>query len=112
MAQVTTLSSAGLSTPIILNPVAKSTTLMLTVSSCAVATVQLEGTLDDPSTTPAPTVTWAVISSGVAMASSTTLYAVGVVYTILTPLGGVRIQSSVNAAPAVFTLKALQSVSA
>lgn len=109
-AQQTTLSSVGTSNPIILNPVAKATTLILTVSSCAVGTIQIDATLDDPSTTPPPTLTWAVISSGAAMTSSNTVWPNGLIYTILSPIGGVRINSSVIAN--VATLKALQSVTA
>jgi hypothetical protein len=109
MALTVTLSSVGTAT-MYLNPVAKATTVQLTASSSQVATVQLDMTLDDPSTTPAPTIAWSLLSSAAAIVSSNSLPGVGLVYTILSPIGGVRINSSTNASPVVFTLKALQSV--
>ncbi len=110
MAQVVTLSSAGTAT-MILNPNAKSTTVMVTqASGSSQATFQIEMTLDDPSTYPAPTLTWGLLSSGTAIASSLT--ASGLIYTVLSPIGGVRLNSSALAGGAVFTLKALQSVTA
>jgi hypothetical protein len=110
MAQVTTLSSVGVSAAITLNPVAKATTLILTLSSSAAGGVDIQGSLDDPSTTPAPTLTWAVISSAAGMSQATVFDAGGAVYSIVTPLGGVRIHSTV--ASGTYTLKALQSVTA
>jgi len=110
MAQVTTLSSVGVSTAITLNPVAKATTLLLTLSSSAASVVDIQASLDDPSTTPAPTVTWAIISSAAAMSGATVFDAGGAVYTVVTPIGGVRIHST--AAAGTYTLKALQSVTA
>jgi len=108
-AQATTLSSAGVSTAIILNPVCKSTTVQLTVASAATATgVQIQFTLDDPTTTPAPTVSWANLSSAIA---SSVADGVGVIYTVLSPLGGLRISSSTTVSGAI-TLKSLQSVTA
>src|SRR5512143_108410 len=112
MAQSVTLSSAGFSAGLTLNPVSKATTLQLTVSSSAVATFDLWLTLDDPTTTPAPTMAWSLLSSAAAITSSNNLFGIGYVLTVLAPIGGVRIGSSTNAAPTVFTLKALQSVTA
>ena len=109
MAQVTTLSSVGTSTPIILNPTAKTTTVMLTVTATSSANLYIQGTLDDPSTTPAPTITWAAISSNIS--SSAAEGAVGVMYTIVSPLGGVRLNSTA-VTTTTLTLKALQSVTA
>lgn len=111
MAQSVTLSSAG-SAVLALNPVAKSTTLVLTVSSCAVATIQIDASVDDPSIPGGPASTWALLSSGAAMVSSNGLFITPLIYTVLTPIGQVRLVSTTNAAPAVFTLKALQSVTA
>lgn len=112
MAQTVTLSSVGVSAGIPLNPVSKATTVLLTASSSAVATFDVWGSLDDPSTTPAPTITWALISSAAAITSSNVAFDTGYVLTVLSPLGGVRVRSSANASSVVFTLKALQSVTA
>jgi hypothetical protein len=103
-----TLSSVGTSA-MVLDPNAKSTTLILTISSSAVGACNVDISLDDPSTTPAPTLTWAVASSGANMTSSV-VFDTGLIYTILSPVGGARIRSSVIAN--VITLKALQSVTA
>ena len=109
MAQSVTLSSAGTAT-IILNPVAKTTSVILsqTVAS-SLAVVQIEVTLDDPTTTPAPILSWALLSSAAAMASSVT--PLSLLYTVTSPIGGVRLNSSTAVgSSAVWTLKALQSV--
>jgi hypothetical protein len=110
MAQVTTLSSVGQSAAINLNPTAKQTTLILTLSSSAASVVDIQASLDDPSTTPAPTVTWATISSATAMSGATLFDGRGYTLTIVSPLGGVRINSTASAG--TYTLKALQSVTA
>ena len=109
MAQVTTLSSVGTSTPIILNPNAKSTTVLLSASATSSGNCSIQMTLDDPSTTPAPTITWAAVSS--AISSSAVEVVGGVIYTILSPIGGVRILSTA-VTTTTLTLKALQSVTA
>ena len=108
MAQVTTLSSVGVSTPIMLNPTGKQTTLLLTTSTTSSGNCTIQITLDDPSTTPAPTVTWAAVSSAI---SSSAAEVTGVFYTILGPIGGCRI-SSTAVTTTTLTLKALQSVTA
>jgi len=108
MAQVTTLSSVGTSTPIILNPVAKSTTLMLTTTATSSGNLTIQITLDDPSTVPAPTITWANVSSAI---SSSAAEGVGVMYTVMGPIDGTRLQSTALTTT-TFTLKALQSVTA
>jgi len=108
MAQSTTLSSVGTSTPILLNPVYKTTTVQLSATSVSSATnLTIQFTLDDPTTTPAPTVTWADLSSAIAVSSAATLSG-GLIYTVLSPLGGLRLNSS--AISGTFTLKALQSI--
>jgi|KBSMisStandDraft_5_1062788.scaffolds.fasta_scaffold257479_2 hypothetical protein len=112
MAQSVTLSSAGTSAGIALNPVAKNTTLLLTASSSAVAAFTIQASLDDPTIVGGPTLTWAVISSAVGITSSNTAFDTGYLLTVLSPLGGVRINSTTNATPITFTLKALQSVTA
>lgn len=107
MAQSTTLSSAGVSAPIILDPKLKTTSLLFTTSTGATATgVQVQITLDDPTITPSPTLTWANISSAI---SSSVADGSGVVYTILSPIGGSRISSSTTVS-GTLTLKSLQSV--
>lgn len=106
-ARVTTLSSVG-TAPIYLDPVPRTTSVILTPATTgSTGAVTIEVTLDDPSTTPAPTITWGVLSSGSAMLSSnvTSLF-----YTVMSPVGGVRINSSAN--NTTWTLKVLQSVTA
>lgn len=106
MAQVTSLSSTGTAT-IVLDPVPRTTSCILTVTSgSSGGVVTVEASLDDFSATPAPTATWAPISSGSAMLSSNVT---GYLYTVLSPIGGVRINSTAIG-NATFTLKALQSV--
>lgn len=107
MALSTTLSSVG-TAAITLNPIAKSTTVMLSgLTAASTGTVQIEMSLDDPTIFGGPALTWALLSSGTAMLSSnvTTL-----VYTVLSPIGAVRINSSAN--NNTWTLKALQSITA
>lgn len=112
MAQSVTLSSAGTAT-IILDPIAKTTTVGFSATGgTSQSTVQVEMTLDDPTLVPlgGPSVSWFLLSSGTAMLSSalTTL-----LYTVLTPMGGVRINSTLNtSAAASYTLKSLQSKTA
>jgi len=106
MAQVTSLSSTG-TAAIYLNPVPRTTSLLLSAAAgSSGGVVTLEVTLDDPSTTPAPTITWSPISSGAAMLSSNVT---GLLYTVLSPIGGARINSTAIG-NATFTLKAHQSV--
>jgi len=111
-----TLSSSTGTAIIPLNPLAKSTTVMLTQSlATSTGVVQIDMSLDDPSQLGAGTATWAVMSSGAAMVSSTTgagTLAVGLVYTVLSPVGMVRINSTANNTSNTFTLKALQSITA
>ena len=107
-ALVTSLSSAGTSDAIVLDPVKKSTTIQYTISAGSSGSAFIQYTLDradDPATS---AVTWAALSS--AMVSSAADAAGGVMYTVLSPLGGLRINST-SATSAVMTLKALQAVS-
>lgn len=108
MAQSVTLSSVGTAT-INLNPVARTTTLMISLTSASTGAVTLEASLDDPTIAGGPTATWAAISSGTAMASSN-VFTTGLVYTLLTPIAAVRLNSTATNGP--ITLKALQSVTA
>jgi hypothetical protein len=108
MAQSVTLSSVGTAT-INLNPVARTTTLMISLTSASTGTVTLEASLDDPTIAGGPTATWAAISSGAAMASSV-VFTTGLVYTLLTPIAAVRLNSTATNGP--INLKALQSVTA
>lgn len=107
MAQTVTLSSVGTAT-IALNPVAKTTTVMLiTGTAASTGAVTVEMTLDDLNQTSGPTVAWGTMSSGAAMLSSNVT---NLVYTVLSPIGGVRVNSTAN--NNTWTLKALQSVTA
>jgi len=112
MAQSVTLSSVGTAT-IVLNPVAKSTSVLLSASvASSLSVVQIEMSLDDPSAPGAPALTWALLSSATAMVGSS-VTVLSAVYTVLSPIGAVRLNSStVTASSATFTLKALQSVTA
>jgi hypothetical protein len=108
MAQSVTLSSVGTAS-IVLNPVSKSTTVILsagTVGSTGAVTIEMS--LDDPTIPGGPSATWAPLSSGAAMLSSN--ITTNLVYTVLSPVGMVRINSTAN--NNTWTLKALQSVQA
>ena len=109
MAKSVTLSTAGTAV-IVLDPVAKATTIQLTASSSGVSTVQVDMSLDDPTIVSGPATTWSLLSSAAAITSSNNVFGTGLVYTVLSPLGAVRINSSTIAT--TFTLKALQSVTA
>ena len=112
MAQSVTLSSVGTAT-MFLNPVAKSTTVLLSASlASTIGVVQIEVSLDDPTILGGPSATWALLSSATAMVGTATV-ALSALYTVLGPVGGVRLNSStVTTSSATFTLKALQSVTA
>jgi len=105
--QSVTLSSVGTAT-IALNPVAKSTTFLLTAATSGA--VQLDMSLDDPSAFNAATTTWALLSSAASINSSN--LANGLIYTVLSPVGMVRINSTALVAGGSYTLKVLQSVTA
>ena len=66
--------------------------------------------LDDPTIPGGPTATWTLLSSGTAIPSSN--LTAGLLYTVLTPIAAVRINSTAQIAGSTFTLKALQSVTA
>lgn len=111
-------ASAGTATgTIVLDPVAKSTTIIFTVVNSASTTQglsQVEYSLDDPSALGAATTTWALLSSATAIASSV-VAATPLSWTVLSPIGMVRVnstQGSTGVAPPSYTLKALQSVTA
>lgn len=111
MAQSVTLSSVGTAS-MVLNPVSKSTTVLISASvASSLTTCVVEMSLDDPtipggSTTP----TWAVLSSAILGTSAVVAAAT---YTVLSPVGMVRINSTtVTASSATWTLRALQSVTA
>ncbi len=110
MAKVTTLSSLGTSTPIMLDPVPKSTTIQVTVASgSSGSNIFAQFTLDDPSA-PGTTVTWSNLSSAI-VSSNADLNGAGATYTMLSPVGGLRL-SSTTAVTGTVTLKALQAVTA
>lgn len=104
-AQITTLSSAGVSTGMILDPVKRATTVQLTATSASSATIFIQYTLDDPTSVTGSSVVWANLSSAVASSAAGD---VGVLYTVLSPLGGLRLSSSTYTS-GTQTLKALQS---
>lgn len=104
-AQATTLSSAGTSTGIILDPVKRTTTVQVTATAASSATLFVQYTLDDPTITPAPTITWSNLSSAIASSAAGD---VGQIYSVLSPLGGLRLSSSTYTS-GTQTLKALQS---
>lgn len=108
MAQSTTLSSLGTSsTPLTLNIVPKATTIQITVAAGASGSnIFAQYTLDD--TVPVGGVqTWANLSS--AIISSNADGGVGATYTMLSPIGGLRL-SSTTAVTGTITLKSLQTV--
>ncbi len=109
MAQSVSLSTTGTAT-MFLNPVAKSTTVLLSASiQSSVSVVQVELSLDDPTIPGGPSATWALLSSATAMSS----FSAGLVYTVLSPIGGLRLNStSMAGSSTTYTLKALQSVTA
>lgn len=110
MAQSVTLSSSAGTSAMVLNPVAKTTTVVLTVGTAgSTGAVTIEMSLDDPSIPGGPTATWATLSSGAAMLSSNVT---NLVYSLLSPVAQVRINSTANNTSNTFTLKALQSVTA
>jgi len=104
--RTTTLSSAGVSTGMILDPVRRTTTVQMTATAASSATIFIQYTLDDPGTTPAPTVVWANLSSAIASSAAGDT---GVMYSVMSPLGGLRISSSTYTS-GTQTLKALQAV--
>lgn len=116
-------AAAGVATAgIVLNPVAKSTTVILSVLTSASTTqglVSVEYSLDDPTITPTPTTVWSLLSSAAAIASSVIAGgspATGSLsWTVLSPIAQVRINStagSTGVGPPTYTLKALQSITA
>lgn len=110
MAQSVSLSTTG-SAAIVLNPISKSTTVTLTSVGGSSQTVgQIEVSLDDPTILGGPATTWVLLSSASAIPSS---LPVALIYTVLSPIGQVRINSTGMAGSSgVFTLKALQSITA
>ena len=112
MALSATLSSSAGTSVIVLNPAAKSTTVMLSMGTVgSTGAVQVDFSLDDPTIPGGPASTWALLSSAAAMLSSN-ITAAGLVWTVLSPIGQVRINSTANNTSNTFTLKALQSITA
>lgn len=110
MARTVTLSSVGTAS-IILDPVPRTTSVQISASvASSLTTCVVEVSLDDPTTTPAPTMAWSALSTAI-LGSSVVVAAA--FYTVLSPIGAVRINSStVTASSATWTLKTLQSVTA
>jgi 6-phosphogluconolactonase (cycloisomerase 2 family) len=111
MAQSVTFNSSTGTAAMVLNPVAKTTTVIATVNTATSTGVyQIEMSLDDPSIFGGPTATWVLLSSGTAMTSS---QATSLVYSVLSPVAQVRINSTAfDKGQTGITLKALQSVTA
>jgi len=109
MAQTVSLSTTGTAT-IVLNPVAKSTTVVLSASvQSSLSVVQVEFSLQNPTELNAPTATWALLSSATAMSS----FATALPYTILSPIAQIRLNStSMVGSSTVYTLQTLQAVTA
>lgn len=116
-AQSVTISSTGVSAALYLNPIFKETVIQVTQASSIASgtssgTSFVQFTLDDPSVTPPPSVTWANLSS--AINSSSIDGGIGQTLAVLSPLGGLRmsVQSSTTSGVvnASLTLKAIQSV--
>jgi len=109
----TVTTSSGGTGVIALNPLAKSTTVQLTLTSCSSGAVQIDMSVDDPSIPGGPSTTWSLLSSGAAMLSSNIGGSNGgLIYTVLSPIAQVRINSTQSATSATMTLKALQSITA
>ena len=111
MAQTVTLSTVGTAT-MVLNPVAKSTTVLLSATLySSLSVVQVEMSLDDPTIPGGPTATWGLLSSATAMSSLGS--SSPLVYTVLSPIAQIRLNSTtITASSQSYTLKALQSITA
>lgn len=108
-----TLSSAGTAT-LALNPVSKSTTLMLTATSCSSGYFTVQYALGDPSALGYVSAKWAPLSSAAAIASSG-LSSSPLSWTVFAPIAQARIYSSgwdTAGTGGSMVLKALQSVTA
>ncbi len=118
MAQTTaTLSSTGFSAAIYLTPYAKQTVIQVSQASSIASgtssgTSFVQFTLDDPSVTPAPSVTWCNLSSGIN--SSSIDGGIGATYSVVSPLSGLRMavvsSTTTGVVNAALTLKAIQSI--
>ena len=113
-------TAAGAITPatsgiLAVNPVARSTTVILSaaVTSSTAGTGYVEYSLDDPSIPGGPAMTWALLSSATALLSSV-ISAAPYSWTILSPIGALRVNSTGGSTGGVtvFTMKALQSITA
>lgn len=109
MAQAATQASGSIVPAVlVLNPVAKSTTVILSViTGTSNYTVQVDASLDDPSILGGPTTQWALLSSAATMLSSITG---SLIYTVLSPIAQVRISSTQNSSLGTATIRALQSI--
>src|SRR5678815_4258243 len=103
---VATSTSAAVTAQLVLNPLMRSTTVILTGTGATSSnsTVQLETSLTDPSAIPlgGPAATWALLSSATGMASSA-VAASGLIYTVLSPIGAVRINSTSGSTGGTYT---------
>src|SRR5260370_902302 len=102
MAFLTHLSSLGTSPPALLDPVPKSTTVQIPVAAGASGSNILAQYTLDATGTPI----WAALSSAIVSSNAD---GVGVTYTMLSPIAGLRLSSTAAVTGSV-TLKALQSI--
>lgn len=110
--RTTSLSSVGVSTPIFLDPTAKTTVVQLSATLTASGDATIQVTLNDPSSPSTAAVTWTSIST-THYSSVNALGTDGTFLTILSPIGGLRISSTNMAgSSAAFTMNVLQSVTA
>jgi hypothetical protein len=94
---------------IMLNPVLKATSVQLTVTTGSSATNFVQYTLDDPTQPGGVTAVWANLSSAIASSAVDPAGGSGILYSVLTPIGGLRISSSTYTSGTI-TLKSLQAV--
>lgn len=102
-----TLSSAGTSTQINLDPTAKATAVILSVTGASNSDLTVQGSMWVPGS--AGTAGWAAVSSHIT--SSIGSFADGVYLSLLSPVAGLRLSSTTWAAGSV-TMQIIQSVTA
>lgn len=105
--QVTSLSSAGTSPQLSLDPTAKTTTISLSVSGASASDVVIQANLWQPGSAGAPS----FVSVSSHITSSTGSFADGVYLAVLSPIAGLRLSSSTWTSGTA-TLQALQSITA
>ncbi len=109
--QITSLSSVGSAT-LMLNPVAKATSVQVVVNAASTGTVGLWASVLDQTQYSSASQYWTLISSAATITTSVLLSSAGngLMYSILSPIGAVRIVSTGN--NGTIYLAALQSPTA